>query len=55
MCSAMSSVHIVIFIIVRTAQLNLVCDSEYLKPLISSLHMIGVFVGAITSGQISDR
>ena len=36
------------------AQFNLVCDSEYLNRLISSLHMIGVFVGALAA-SISDR
>jgi OCT family organic cation transporter-like MFS transporter 4/5 len=34
---------------------NLVCGWDFLKPLVSTAFMAGVLVGAVTSGDISDR
>ena len=36
-------------------QFNLVCDDAWLAPLAGSIYMLGMLVGAITIGDLSDR
>ncbi|XP_042243092.1 uncharacterized protein LOC121880103 [Homarus americanus] len=43
------------FVSTLTSEFNLVCSSEYLRPIYSSLYMFGTLVGAPMNGILSDR
>lgn len=37
------------------SEFNLVCDREYLYPLVEASFLVGAAIGAVVSGWISDR
>jgi len=36
-------------------QFDLVCGREFLVELVTSVYMIGIFIGSMTCGAVSDR